>query len=217
MKEWIKLETALLSDPRIERLVKDLGTKGLGIYIVARILTDQNDKGCMLKTLLNDGSYFTSRRLIYQVVDHYGLFARNGSGLLRGCTLVDPRTDVCTREGDRADAPEDTRTDIRAGEPLCEEEDRYRNKNRERSGHAPTPLSDEEKNFYEHMQANYPRVCMLDKPLTYAESERLLKDYSPEQIHSALMDMENNKNLLKKSISANLTCRKYLRVAYGIR
>lgn len=37
MKPWIKLETSLLSDPRINRLMDDMGLGGLGLYILIRM------------------------------------------------------------------------------------------------------------------------------------------------------------------------------------
>lgn len=206
MKSWIKIETDLLGDPRIVRLCNDLGAKGLGIYLALRVMTDQEDGGCTLRTLHEYGSYITSRRLIDRVVNDYDLFdylPAHRHYRARALARVD------TRELARDPA----REPARAGEPLTEKEENRKEKREDAASTAPPQLSDKEKEFYAKMQEEYPRVCQLPKPMTYAEMQRLLKRFSREQILSALNDMENNPRLLKKSLSANLTCQKYISIS----
>lgn len=206
MKLWIKIETDLLGDPRIVRLCNDLGAKGLGIYLALRVMTDQEDGGCTLRTLHEYGSYITSRRLIDRVVNDYDLFDYLPAHRhYRARALA--RTD--TREPARDPA----REPARAGEPLTEKEENRKEKREDAASTAPPQLSDREKEFYAKMQEEYPRVCQLREPMTYAQMQRLLKRFSREQILSALNDMENNPRLLKKSLSANLTCQKYISIS----
>lgn len=74
---------------------------------------------------------------------------------------------------------------------------------------APSPA---EKEFYEQMMVNFPRICQMEEPLTYQEFQRLVADGIPiVSIREVLSDMENHKVLLMKYVSANLTVRKWLR------
>lgn len=206
MKSWIKIETALTGDTRIERLFCDLGCKGLGIYLYLRLITDQYDDGCTIRVLHEGASYITSRRMIDRVVNDYDLFDYLPAHRhYRARALA--RTD--TRELARDPA----REPARAGEPLTEKEENRKEKREDAASTASPQLSDKEKEFYAKMQEEYPRVCQLPKPMTYAEMQRLLKRFSREQILSALNDMENNPRLLKKSLSANLTCQKYISIS----
>lgn len=206
MKLWIKIETDLLGDPRIVRLCNDLGAKGLGIYLALRVMTDQEDDGCTLRTLHEYGSYITSRRLIDRVVNDYDLF-----DYLPAHRHY--RARALARADTREPARDPARDPARAGEPLTEKEENRKEKREDAASTAPPQLSDKEKEFYAKMQEEYPRVCQLPKPMTYAEMQRLLKRFSREQILSALNDMENNPRLLKKSLSANLTCQKYISIS----
>lgn len=224
MKLWIKIETDLLGDPRIVRLCNDLGAKGLGIYLALRVMTDQEDGGCTLRTLHEYGSYITSRRLIDRVVNDYDLFDYlpahrhyRASPLKSISDEIMSEMESSSRAGVRADtrepARDPAREPARAGEPLTEKEENRKEKREDAASTAPPQLSDREKEFYAKMQEEYPRVCQLPKPMTYAQMQRLLKRFSREQILSALNDMENNPRLLKKSLSANLTCQKYISIS----
>lgn len=206
MKSWIKIETALTGDTRIERLFCDLGCKGLGIYLYLRLITDQYDDGCTIRVLHEGASYITSRRMIDRVVNDYDLFDYLPAHRhYRARALVRADTRELARDPAREPA--------RAGEPLTEKEENRKEKREDAASTAPPQLSDREKEFYAKMQEEYPRVCQLPKPMTYAEMQRLLKRFSREQILSALNDMENNPCLLKKSLSANLTCQKYISIS----
>lgn len=47
MKPWIKLETSLLSDPRINHLMDDMGLGGLGLYILIRMNIECMGEGAL--------------------------------------------------------------------------------------------------------------------------------------------------------------------------
>ena len=224
MKSWIKIETALTGDTRIERLFCDLGCKGLGIYLYLRLITDQYDDGCTIRVLHEGASFITSRRLIDRVVNDYDLFDYlpahrhyRASPLKSISDEIMSEMDSSSRAGVRADtrepARDPAREPARAGEPLTEKEENRKEKREDAASTAPPQLSDREKEFYAKMQEEYPRVCQLREPMTYAQMQRLLKRFSREQILSALNDMENNPRLLKKSLSANLTCQKYISIS----
>ena len=206
MKSWIKIETALTGDTRIERLFCDLGCKGLGIYLYLRLITDQYDDGCTIRVLHEGASYITSRRMIDRVVNDYDLF-----DYLPAHRHY--RARALARADTREPARDPAREPARAGEPLTEKEENRKEKREDAASTAPPQLSDREKEFYAKMQEEYPRVCQLREPMTYAQMQRLLKRFSREQILSALNDMENNPRLLKKSLSANLTCQKYISIS----
>ena len=66
-------------------------------------------------------------------------------------------------------------------------------------------LSPEEVKFGDFMNRFYPSVQELKEPLKLDQFERLCKDYGEDAVKDKLTAMENNKNLLKKYKSANLT------------
>lgn len=105
MKPWIKLEFSLLQDARIERLVEELGTKGLGVYTIIRLLVEcRNDGEMSINQLLAEGSEYTSRRIISRVVNDFDLFTVDDDGLVRASVRA------CVRES----APASVRTSVRA-------------------------------------------------------------------------------------------------------
>lgn len=117
MKPWIKLEYSLLKDARMERLVDELGTKGLGVYAIVRLLVECRNGGEISMTeLLQAGSEYTSRRIISRVVNDYDLFCVNDDGLV--CVCV--RKSV--RESTPASTRADVRTSVREGEPIISKE-----------------------------------------------------------------------------------------------
>lgn len=109
MKPWIKLEYSLLKDARMVRLVDELGTKGLGVYAIVRLLVECRNGGVIsMPELLQAGSEYTSRRIISRVVNDYDLFS------------VDDEGHVCVRV--RASVREDARASVREGEPIISKE-----------------------------------------------------------------------------------------------
>lgn len=134
MKQWIKLEFALLKDARIERLIDELGIKGLGAYTIVRLLVEcRNDGELSMSELLQAGVEYSSRRIIRQVVNDYGLFYVNNND--RVCVRV--RASV--REDVRASVRGDVRGDVRASEPIISKENK--NKDIEEEGERETALT----------------------------------------------------------------------------
>lgn len=56
---------------------------------------------------------------------------------------------------------------------------------------------------------NAKRVSQMGEPFTLEEYERLVDEFSPQDVKDVLTAMHNNKDLLKKNISANLTFRNW--------
>lgn len=79
---------------------------------------------------------------------------------------------------------------------------------------APAPSSAIEKEFYANMQANYPHICQMKAPLTYAEYLRLKRDFTREQLLNTLNNMENYPKLTSNNLSANRTIRKWISQDY---
>lgn len=65
--------------------------------------------------------------------------------------------------------------------------------------------------FEEWIDKNAPRVAKMKEPFTRKQFEQIFSEYAPEDIYSTLEDMHNWTALLKKTQSANLTCRNWLR------
>lgn len=65
--------------------------------------------------------------------------------------------------------------------------------------------NEKEKTFYERMLREYPNICSMRSPLTYAEMNRLLSRYPSELVVSVLNDMENYPKIDKRYNSAYRT------------
>ena len=80
----------------------------------------------------------------------------------------------------------------------------------ELSSNAATP---EEKEFYQMMLDNCPRVCQMEEPLTYYEYQRIVRQGIPlATIREVLQAMQNHRDLLRKYVSANLTLRHWIAI-----
>jgi hypothetical protein len=62
------------------------------------------------------------------------------------------------------------------------------------------------------IKENAPRVAKMDNPLTNTECDKLIQEFSKEQLESILLSMDNWKPLLSKNKSANLTIRKWIKM-----
>lgn len=61
------------------------------------------------------------------------------------------------------------------------------------------------------MKKNYPNISSMKKPLRYSEYQKLLENYSKDEVVSILKQMENHLPLRKKYVSAYLTANNWLR------
>jgi hypothetical protein len=60
------------------------------------------------------------------------------------------------------------------------------------------------------LSENCKEVSRMKKPLTNDEAAKLVADFTKEEIKDTFLNMENYKPLLTKSVSAYLTCRKWI-------
>lgn len=81
MKKWIKLETGLLGDERVRRLMSELGAKGFGVYVMLRLVVEASE-GMSAGELVGRGATMTSRGLALRIINDYGLFSTNDDGLV---------------------------------------------------------------------------------------------------------------------------------------
>lgn len=72
--------------------------------------------------------------------------------------------------------------------------------------------SPQERAFYQEMLQRFPRVCQMEKVLTYEQLQRLNQaGYTNQQIRDVLQQMENNRNLHRNYVSAYLTLNNWIR------
>lgn len=116
MKQWIKLETSLLTDPRITHLLDELGLKGLGLYTVLRLSVESgmlSDK----KELVLLGGRVSSRRYAQMVLEDFELFNLTDPHNV-SLAYVHAHADTHARECVRECAREHVRGGVRADEPI---------------------------------------------------------------------------------------------------
>lgn len=182
MKQWIKLESDLLQDARIVRLVEDLGMKGLGAYICIRLSLEKYGEVLSIKALNTLLVEFVRRELIMKVITNYGLFE-----------VEDSFVCACVPAPVPAGVPADRPADGCAPVPIVSIET---NKYRE---------IEEEKEFHAQMLTNYPSVMALKKPLRKIEFDKVVMKYGLPTTVRTIREMENYRNLNKKYVSAYLT------------
>lgn len=221
MKKWIKIETDLMQDERIQDLLEMHGLKGLGIYLMVRILTDGQETSTE-RIIEGVVAEYVSRRLINRVITGFSLFEENEKGYLHSVAREDAgdyvRTDV--RTDLRTEVRTEVRGDARAGEHLIvpSEHNLEKEKEREKKKRVSVSMllklttSPQERAFYQEMLERFPRVCQMDKVLTYEQFQRVqAAGYSNQQIRDILQQMENNRHLLTKYVSAYLTLNNWIK------
>ena len=182
MKQWIKLESDLLQDARIVRLVEDLGMKGLGAYICIRLSLEKYGEVLSVNSICHLLKDVTRNRLIIDVLTKYDLF-----------DVLDSFVRVRIPADTPADTPADRPADGCAPVPIVSIET---NKYRE---------IEEEKEFHAQMATNYPSVMALKKPLRKIEFDKVVMKYGLPTTVRTIREMENYRNLNKKYVSAYLT------------
>lgn len=166
MKPWIKLEYSLLQDARIGRLIVELGIKGLGVYVIVRLLVECRNGGRIsLSELLQAGAGFTSRRIIMRVVNDYDLFS-----------VIDGHVCACVRTGVREYAHEgvcaDIRECIREGEPIITKEKEKKEKDRDTTVGSTVVVDDCFQKYSD--ESWFPRIAELLSPNNLIWREPLL-------------------------------------------
>lgn len=84
MKKWIKLETNLLQDERISKMMENYGAKGLGVYLIIRLLSDCLE-GCGRYIVLCLAGKLARRRMVENIIQDFGLFVIDKYDVVRPC------------------------------------------------------------------------------------------------------------------------------------
>lgn len=102
MKQWIKLETDLMQDERIQKLIQELGTSGLGLYLAMRLAIEStNERSMLLSRLMVACNPYARQSKIRKVLLEYGLFCIDGNMVLASTPAQTP-----------ADKPAQTPADV---------------------------------------------------------------------------------------------------------
>lgn len=169
-------------------------------------------------------SHSVTQKMISAFLDQTGCFCTDDSGTYISCTpqcmecflrINNDSSQGCSslpRYPRRDERPtEDARTPANTEQ---EKRNIKRKKNKssfaELSSNAATP---EEKEFYQMLFDNCPRVCQMEEPLTYYEYQRIVRQGIPlATIREVLQAMQNHRDLLRKYVSANLTLRHWIAI-----
>lgn len=208
---WFKHYVTASHDPSVRRVKAEFGYHGLGIFwcIVERVVQ------CDGKILANEierefmGHHF-NRGKVRSLITDSGFFVTDDSGCV---DLMDP-----TMYKNNADNGQTARTC-----DLATKKDKEKNrKEKKTTSEKDTSCSvaallseaadENEKRFYENLQAKYPRICQMRQPLTYAQMLRLQEKYNRDDVLAILNDMENHPGLIKQYISANLTVQGWMNI-----
>ncbi len=93
MLEWIKLESSILLDSRIQELLDDHGFCGLGIYVAMRTAIESiSENGLPLPQVLTVGAPRTRRNKMQRIICNYGLFHISDIGLVTCAPLTPAHT-----------------------------------------------------------------------------------------------------------------------------
>jgi hypothetical protein len=63
---------------------------------------------------------------------------------------------------------------------------------------------------YQGLNKSYPKLFLFTDPLTFEQHQKLLTKYNPKDVEIIYNEMQNYKDLLKKSESAYLTATNWL-------
>lgn len=91
MKQCASINYAILSDPRIIRLLNDKGASGLGVYIILLMEIECMGEGRMPKAnydAINSSYSYLRKNIGSQLIDYYHLFEVDGDNYVRVCALA---------------------------------------------------------------------------------------------------------------------------------
>ena len=217
--EWFKHYCLASNDDNIIKLEKQFHFAGLGFYwkLVERI--NLCNGFYPLDEVLNWACRGMNKQDIMQILDHetYGIFQIDNQKLIHLISHAPDPAQPPAQDGAQDGAGDGAGDGVRTGHSSSKRKDKNRKDNTIKKTLSMAELcegakSEEEKDFYVKMLDNYPRVCQLPQPLTYAQLNRLLeKGITAKQIADTLSEMENYALLHDKCVSANLTIQNWIR------
>lgn len=201
MISWMKHYNNTSHQPQMRRIIERFGYQGYGLYncILERVM--QLNGLVSLSMLMHE---FHAHNLTCSRVKEIILMSEMFEISEDGLVTIAASTMLGKNAANR---PAITRANHLN---TLDKEERYK-KDSSIEALISASTSESEKEFYLHMKVEYPRVCQMQEPLTFAEMQRLINVYPRERIHMALNDMENYPNLLTKYLSANRTLRKWIK------
>lgn len=217
--EWFKHYFTASADKKLIALERDYGLAGLGFYWKVREKIGHNNGQLPLSEVVR---WYTrglkhGDKLKILADDSLNLFTIDADANIRlACAY--PHADPGADAGANAGVPAGAGASVPAGSSSSStRKDKKRKDNTIKKTLSMDELfesaqTNEEKEFYEKMLENYPRVCQLPQPLSYAQLNRLLvKGITAQQIADTLSEMENYALLHDKCVSANLTIQNWIR------
>ena len=200
MSAWTKHPNNASHQPPMRRIIEAYGLSGYGLYWCIKERVADLRGLLSLNTLLHEFcTRKISRNRVRDIIELSEMFEISDEGLVSLKGKTEGESDSKTPRSARANLLN-----------TLDKEERYK-KDSSIETLISASTSESEKEFYQRMKAEYPRVCQMSEPLTFAEMQRLLNVYPRERIHMALNDMENYPNLLTKYLSANRTLRKWIK------
>ena len=184
----------------MRRIIEAYGLSGYGLYWCIKERVADLRGLLSLNTLLHEFcTRKISRNRVRDIIELSEMFEISDEGLVSLKGKTEGESDSKTPRSARANLLN-----------TLDKEERYK-KDSSIEALISASTSESEKEFYQRLKVEYPRVCQMAEPLTFAEMQRLLNVYPRERIHMALNDMENYPNLLTKYLSANRTLRKWIK------
>ena len=184
----------------MRRIIEAYGLSGYGLYWCIKERVAELRGLLSLNALMHEFcTHNFSRNRVRDIIDLSEMFEISDEGLVSLKRKMEGESDEKNTNSARANLLN-----------TLDKEERYK-KDSSIEALISASTSESEKEFYLRMKVEYPRVCQMQEPLTFAEMQRLLNEYPRERIHMALNDMENFPNLLTKYLSANRTLRKWIK------
>jgi hypothetical protein len=201
------------NDEKIKKLIRIYGWSGYGLFwaIIEELYNNANalQSDC-------EGIAFELRTdiaCIKSILYDFDLFVHDGDKF--GSLSVQRRLDSKDEKSKRASENARKRWDKCNGNATVMQPHEVGNALKERKGKdikenkegvittPPHPL-------VKWLAENCKEVSRMKKPLTNDEAAKLVADFTKEEIKDTFLNMENYKPLLTKSVSAYLTCRKWI-------
>ena len=196
--KWFKHNCNAAQELPVRRIKAKYGYHGVGIYwCLMELVVMYEGTLCLTEVVEEFCSRYFSRQKVQELIKDAGCFVIDSNNNLTLAGKSESKTS--------ADGVNTAHTNINNGSNKEKIE-----KKRDINALIAQSESPEEKEFYERMLAEYPRICQMQQPLTYQEMLRLVEKYTAEKVTAALSDMENYPKLLTGYLSASRTCRKWI-------
>ena len=199
------------NDEKIKKLIRIHGWVGYGLFwaIIEELYNNAN----ALQSDYEGIAYElrTNKDCIHSILNDFDLFVHDGNNF--GSLSVQRRLDEKDLKSKKASISARKRWNKCERNANAMQSDEGRNalkeikdiKERKESVETPPPHP-----LVKWLAENCKEVTKMKKPLTNEEATKLVEEFTKEEIKETFMNMENYKPLQTKSISAYLTCKKWI-------